>query len=63
MTTKNKSAREILEEVERLERKLDSHHPQYDCNLRVKVEEEITNLMKSFIENLHPGTMSFKQER
>ena len=59
MKVHNKSAKEVLIEVERLEDKRDKHHPQYDVDLRNKEKTKAYELMKAYIENLHPGDYSF----
>ncbi len=59
MNIHGKSAREVLEEVNRLEKKRDEHHPQYDNDLRNKEKTKAYELMKAYIENLHPGDYSF----
>ncbi len=59
MKVRNKSAKEILIEVKRLEDKRDVTHPQLDCDIRAELESEAYELMKSFIKNIHPGLVAF----
>jgi len=47
MNIHGKSAREVLEEVNRLEKKRDEHHPQYDNDLRNKEKTKAYELMKA----------------
>ena len=58
MKVRNKSAKEILIEVKKLEDRRDKEPKACDCSCETE-EAEAYELMKSFIENIHPGLVAF----
>jgi len=59
MNVHGKNAREILEEIDRLEEKATRAAVLGDRNLSFELVNEQLALMKTYIENLHPGDYSF----
>jgi len=61
MKVRNKSAKEILIEVKRLEDRRDKKsNAGQSCDCSCETEQsEAYELMKAYIENLHPGDYSF----
>ena len=57
MKIKNMTAKEILEEVERIENKImDEDELSFEYGEGYEMFSDAYYLMKKFIENLHPGT-------